>query len=105
MAEGRCIIGFKIAEFFQKFTNLHYDAEDVLVRWMVVHAEPFHLLVVFNYRVKALLLEFLPVSTELIFIVGVKEQQKVFNVGDHSFEFEVISGTEEVISLLLELSN
>lgn len=83
MSEGRGVVSLKIAKLLQKSRDLHNNSKDVLVRRMVVHTEPLHSLVILNDRIKSLLLQFLPVTTQLILVMRIKQKQKVFNIGHH----------------------
>ena len=74
MSEGRSIVGFKIAELLQEPGYLYDDPEDILVGWMVVHAEAFHCLIVLNDRIESLFFKFLPVPAELVLVVRVEKQ-------------------------------
>lgn len=56
MSEGRGVICLKIAELLQKPRDLDYDPEDVLIRWMVMHAKTFHGLIILNNWIESLFL-------------------------------------------------
>ena len=105
MPESGRVIGLEITEFFEELTDLNNDAEDVVIRGVVMHAKPLHFFVVFDHWVKTFLLELLPVTTQLILVMRVEEKKEVFDVRNHALELEVVFGTEKVVSLLLQLTD
>ena len=105
MSESRGVVSLEIAKLLQKSRDLHNNPKDVLVGRMIVHTEPLHSLVILNDRIKSLLLQFLPVTTQLILVMRIKQKQKVFNIGHHLLQSKVTLCTEQVKSLLLQLTN
>lgn len=73
MSEGRGVVGLKIAELLQEPRDLDDDPEDILIGWMVMHAEAFHCLIVLNNRIESLFLQFLPVPAQLVLVVRVEQ--------------------------------
>jgi hypothetical protein len=55
MSERRSIICLEITELLQKSRYLDYDSKDVLICWVIMHAEALDCLIVFDDRVKSLL--------------------------------------------------
>lgn len=105
MPEFRSVVSFKICKLFQESWNLSDDSEQVIGVWMVMHFESFNRLVVLNYWVEWFLLKFLPVSTQVILGVRIKQEQKVFNVWNYFFKLEVVSGRVKLESFLFEFSD
>ena len=85
MSEIRCVAGFEIAEFFQEPRDLENYTESVFGTGLIVHIEVFYSFIVFGDRVKSLLLKLLPKSAEFVFVVGIEQQQEVFDARDGFF--------------------
>lgn len=60
-------------------------------------------LVVLQDGIKAMLLQLLPVTTQIIFVVGIEQQQEVLDDGDHLLQLEVRLTHKEVECVLLQL--
>ena len=73
-------IGLEITKFLQKFRNLNNNSEDIFIRWMIVHRKPFNSFIVLNNWIKTFFLEFLPIPTQLIFIMLIEEKKEIFNI-------------------------
>ncbi len=100
-----CLVGFKITELLQKTWYLYNDSENVFIWGMKMHRKPFDRLIILNYRVKSFFFQFLPISTELIFIVRIKQKKKVLNVRNHFLQLEITFSNEKMIRLFLQFSD
>ena len=70
-----------------------------------MHRKPLHSLIVLNHWIEPLLLQLLPVLTQLVLIVVVEHQQKILNVRYRLFQLEVTLCCEQVVSQLLQLAD
>ena len=70
-----------------------------------MHGETFNSLIVLDNWVESLLLEFLPVTTQFILIIGVEHQQKVLDAGHNFLQLEIALGDKKMVSLLFKLSD
>ena len=89
MPEAGSVIGFEITELLQESRDLHNDAEDMLIRGMVVHDEDLHRLIVLDHWIESLLLQLLPISTQLVFAVRTEQQQEILHIRDNLFQLEI----------------
>lgn len=74
MPKGWGLIGLKIRELFQKSGDLDNNLENILIGGMVMHRKPFNCLIILNNRVKALLLQLLPVTTQLVLVIRIEHE-------------------------------
>ena len=70
-----------------------------------MHLKSFDCLIILNDRVETLLFELLPVPAEVVFVVRVEEEKKVFNCGNDFLQFKVGLSHIQMVSLLLQLAH
>ena len=105
MPEIGSFVGFKITEFFQELWYLNDYSENIFIWWVIVHWESLNGLVVLNDRVESFLLKFLPIPTQFILIVLVKQEKKVLYIWNNLLQFKIALWNEQMVSLLFQLSN
>lgn len=103
MSEFWSIISFEVSKLFQKSWYLSDDPEQIIRTGMIMHLKSLDCLIVLNYRIKRSLLQLLPISWKIILGVRIEEQQKVFNIRNHLFQFKVVSSRVQLIGFLLKL--
>lgn len=72
---------------------------------MIVHRKSLNCFVVFNHRIKSLLLELLPILAKLVLVIVIKHEQEVFDVGNSLLQLKITFGSKQMVSLFLKLSN
>jgi hypothetical protein len=80
VSEIRSLVCLKVAKLFQEPGNLDNYPKNILIRRMIMHRESLNCLVVLNDRIKTFFFQLLPISTQVILIVGIKHEQEILNV-------------------------
>ena len=102
MSEFWGVVGLEIGKLSKEPGDLGNDSEEIVGSGVVVHLEALYGFVVFDDGIEGSFFEFLPVSAEVVFGVGVEEEKEILDVGDDLFQLKIVSGAVELIGFLLE---
>lgn len=80
MSETWCIVCLEITKLLQKTANLHNDSKDIFLSRVIMHRKSFDCFIILDNWVEALFLQFLPVTTQVVLVIGIEKQQKILNV-------------------------
>ena len=97
MSETRSEFSFKVTEFLQESGDLENNHKSVFRTGLVVHFKAFDSIGVFRHWIETFVLEDLPVSAEFKLIIGIEQQQKVFDAGNDFFELKVRSASVKMV--------
>ena len=102
MPELRGRHSLKIAKLFEEPRNLENDCEKVFRFRRVVHIEQLEALVVLDHWVVVLGLQHLPVAAQVVFGMGVEQEQKCVDLDYSLLQTEEIASLEVVVCNLLQ---